>query len=244
MSYILQALKKSEQERELAAQEASASVSSKTENQADEAGSAAADALASSSDDAKQGPMIPFSIYVWLGGFVITLLAISVYVQMQLGASSNNSEPVAINHVEVTPHEVIALPVKEAQAQEAQAQEALGVQKTRPVTVENTPVTSPKILIQEKPVQVPQQKPQIIRPTISAEQASDELQSMIPNIEVSSHIYSSLPGRRSIVVNGQRLVETDFISPQVQIKEITHQGMVIDVDGSPLKIDRSRGWSR
>jgi hypothetical protein len=239
MSYILQALKKSEQERELAAQETSISASSKTENQANEAGLAAADVLASSSNDSKHERMIPLSVYMWLGGFVIILLAISGYVQMQLGASSNKVEPVAMNHVEVTPREVIALPVKEALTQEA-----LGVQKTRPVAVENLPATSQKILIQEKPVQVPQQKPQIIRPTISAEQASDELQSMIPNIEVSSHIYSSLPGRRSIVVNGQRLIEADFINPQVQIKEITHQGMVIDVDGSPLKIDRSRGWSR
>jgi hypothetical protein len=46
------------------------------------------------------------------------------------------------------------------------------------------------------------------------------------------------------VVNGERLVETDFISSRVQVKEITHQGMIINVDGLPLVIDRSRGWSR
>ena len=250
MSYILQALKKSEQERELAAQETLISASSNTQNQDNKTDSAAIDIMAFSSDDAKHERMIPLSVYVWLGGFVITLLAISVYVQMQLGSSSN-SEPTVINNIEAiqavkAAQEVkLILPVKAVQAvkidlpiKEASMKEALQV------PVENTPAMSPKILIQEKPVQVLQQKPQVIRPTIPAEQASDKLQSMIPNIEVSSHIYSSLPGRRSIVVNGQRLVEADFITPQVQVKEITHQGMVIDVDGSPLKIDRSRGWSR
>ena len=255
MSYILQALKKSEQERELAAQETLISASSNTQNQDNKTDSAAIDIMAFSSDDAKHERMIPLSVYVWLGGFVITLLAISVYVQMQLGSSSN-SEPTVINNIEAiqavkAAQEVklilpvkavqavkIDLPIKEASMKEVSIKEALQV------PVENTPAMSPKILIQEKPVQVLQQKPQVIRPTIPAEQASDKLQSMIPNIEVSSHIYSSLPGRRSIVVNGQRLVEADFITPQVQVKEITHQGMVIDVDGSPLKIDRSRGWSR
>lgn len=250
MSYILQALKKSEQERELAAQETLISASSNTQNQDNKTDSASMDIMTFSSEDAKHERMIPLSVYVWLGAFVITLLAISVYVQMQLGSSSNG-EPTVINNIEAIQavkeaQEVkLILPVKAVQAvkidlpiKEASIKEALQV------PVENTAAMSPKILIQEKPVQVLQQKPQVIRPTIPAEQASDKLQSMIPSIEVSSHIYSSLPGRRSIVVNGQRLVEADFITPQVQVKEITHQGMVIDVDGSPLKIDRSRGWSR
>ena len=236
MSYILQALKKSEQERELAAQHVLVSEFSNTQNQLNKTGFAAGDALASSSDDPKRERMIPLSVYVWLGGFVITLLAISGYVQMQLGASSN-SEPAAINNVEVTQAMKADLPIKEALV----LKEAPSVSDIR---VQEVQVQEMQVQEQEPLEQEAQQKPQIIRPTISAEQASDKLQSMIPNIEVSSHIYSTLPERRSIVVNGQRLVETDFINPQVQIKEITHQGMVIDVDGSPLKIDRSRGWSR
>lgn len=229
MSYILQALKKSEQERELAAQQTLLSESSNTQNQFNKTGLAADDALASLSDDPKPERMIPLSVSVWLGGFIIILLAISGYVQMQLGASSS-SEPAAISNIEVTQAVKADLPIKEALVlKEAPPMAEVQVQETQ---------------VQEHLVQEVQQKPQIIRPTISAEQASDKLQSMIPNIVVSSHIYSTLPERRSIVVNGQRLVETDFINPQVQIKEITHQGMVIDVDGSPLKIDRSRGWSR
>jgi len=234
MSYILQALKKSEQERELATQQVSAS--SKTENQVNKMGLAADDALVSSSDDPKHERMIPVSVTVWFAGFVITLLAISGYVQIQLGAS-NNSELAAIHNVEVTQAVKADLPIKEALV----LKEAPSVSDIR---VQEVQVQEMQVQEQEPLGQEAQQKPQIIRPTISAEQASDKLQSMIPNIEVSSHIYSSLPERRSIVVNGQRLVETDFINPLVQIKEITHQGMVIDVDGSPLKIDRSRGWSR
>ena len=88
------------------------------------------------------------------------------------------------------------------------------------------------------------QSPQLITPKIAVELAAKDTQSLIPNIDISSHIYSSLPARRSIVVNGERLAEADFITPNVQVKEITHQGMIIEVDGLSLVIDRSRGWSR
>lgn len=87
-------------------------------------------------------------------------------------------------------------------------------------------------------------QPQIMQPAIAAEQAPENIQSLLPIIEVSSHIYSSLAERRSIVVNGERLVEADFITPEVQVKEITHQGMIVKVEGWSLVVSRSRGWSR
>jgi len=85
---------------------------------------------------------------------------------------------------------------------------------------------------------------QTVRPKLAVERASKNIQSLIPTLEISSHIYSSLAVRRSIVVNGERLVEGDFISPEIQVKEITQQGMIIDVNDWPLVVSRSRGWSR
>ena len=79
---------------------------------------------------------------------------------------------------------------------------------------------------------------------LSIEQANESLLAQIPNISITSHIYSSQAKRRSIVVNDERLVEGDFIAPKVQVKEITHQGMILEVDGSLLAVSRSRGWNR
>jgi hypothetical protein len=79
---------------------------------------------------------------------------------------------------------------------------------------------------------------------LSIEQANESLLSQIPNISITSHIYSSQAKRRSIVVNDERLVEGDFIAPQVQVEEITHQGMILKVNDSLLAVSRSRGWNR
>ncbi len=79
---------------------------------------------------------------------------------------------------------------------------------------------------------------------IAIEQAPKEVLATLPDLAISSHIYSSQPERRSIVVNNERLQEGGVIAPQVQVKEITHQGMVIEVNGWSLVVGRSRGWSQ
>jgi hypothetical protein len=79
---------------------------------------------------------------------------------------------------------------------------------------------------------------------LSIEQAEESLLDRIPNISITSHIYSSQAKRRSIVVNDERLVEGDFVAAKVQVKEITHQGMILNVNGSLLAVSRSRGWNR
>lgn len=86
---------------------------------------------------------------------------------------------------------------------------------------------------------VAEEKPEVL----SIEQANESLLAQIPNISITSHIYSSQAKRRSIVVNDERLVEGDFVAAKVQVKEITHQGMILEVNGSLLAVSRSRGWN-
>lgn len=86
---------------------------------------------------------------------------------------------------------------------------------------------------------VAEEKPEVL----SIEQANESLLAQIPSISITSHIYSSQAKRRSIVVNDERLVEGDFVAAKVQVKEITHQGMILEVNGSLLAVSRSRGWN-
>lgn len=202
MSYILQALKKSEQERELATQETIVLVKQPNIASAQEQ-QAVGERLEDPSE--RQGIiMTPWSRYLGVGAFALILLLLFGYLQ-QPRIQQEIKEAAVVKPVVAKP--VVAKPV---------------------VAIKETAVV----------------KPAVISPVIPAGQASISTQSLIPNLDISSHIYSSLPNRRSIVINGERLVEADFITPRIRIKEITHHGMVIEVDGSPLLIDRSRGWSR
>jgi general secretion pathway protein B len=225
MSYILQALKKSEQERELAAQDSdvineSSTTSVSFKRQFD-------GFIADSSVNSQSEKSIPLVIYGWLGVLCILILLIAGYL-----------------YPKATPKQAESLGVRSVGTSESFAPvvaEDIGVKK----------VSVQKVIVQQATMQetkleqfITEQPPQLITPKIAVELAAKDTQSLIPNINISSHIFSSLPARRSIVVNGERLVETDFITPNVQVKEITHKGMIIEVDGLSLVIDRSRGWSR
>lgn len=211
MSYILEALKKSERERETSNLETAAPAIESPFH----AGVTSA----------------PRGSYWWVIGFIASFVCIA-FILIKFG------------RIEVS---------EEAQVQSANVNGELIQQKQSVKQIERS---IPEVDIPEEAVvkdivkevaethDVSTVQPQIMQPAIAAEQAPENIQSLLPIIEVSSHIYSSLAERRSIVVNGERLVEADFITPEVQVKEITHQGMIVKVEGWSLVVSRSRGWSR
>jgi hypothetical protein len=216
MSYILQALKKSEQERELAAQELEVTTNEKLIP------------IVQIEENVDTQAVAPPAMNAWLMALLVLAAFVIAYVFQQTDVKQtdaqqaekvvieNDSPPLASLPSSVVNKFVVTEPLPDDDVKKVIAQEAVAV--TKPLYMGSSP--------------------------IAVELAPKDVQSLIPNINITSHIYSSLPTRRSIVVNGERLVETDFISSRVQVKEITHQGMIINVDGLPLVIDRSRGWSR
>ena len=216
MSYILQALKKSEQERELAAQELEVTVSEKLIP------------IVQIETKINTQASAPPAMNAWLMALLVLAALVIAYVLQQTDVEQTDAQQAEIVNIEkeappladlpstVVNKIVVTKPLSEDEVKKVIAQEAVVV--TKPIYQSSSP--------------------------IAVELAPKDVQFMIPDINITSHIYSSLPTRRSIVVNGERLVETDFISSRVQVKEITHQGMIINVDGLPLVIDRSRGWSR
>ncbi|MFQ3170016.1 MAG: hypothetical protein ACI9DG_000022 [Oleispira sp.] len=216
MSYILQALKKSEQERELAAQELEVTANEKLIP------------IVQIEENVVTQAVAPPTMNAWLMALLVLAALVIAYVFQQTDVKQTDAQqavqvdiekevaPLADLSSAVVKKIVVTEPLAEDDVKKVIAQEAVVV--TKPLYLGNSP--------------------------IAVELAPKDVQSLIPNINITSHIYSSLPTRRSIVVNGERLVETDFISSRVQVKEITHQGMIINVDGLPLVIDRSRGWSR
>ena len=219
MSYILQALKKSEQEREQLSSSKEGTVkpsSSSVEN----AGMA--------SVDGRQNEAIQ-SVVNWR---LMILATLSLLLIIAMGYFNQNPE------TETTIERKVAVsPVEQVKLNKEIKRSEILIDELNTSVVDKQSNSPAKAVIIEN-------QPQVIRPTIAVEQASKSIQSLIPTLDISSHIYSSLAARRSIVVNGERLVEGDFISPQVQVKEITHQGMIIAVNDRSLIVSRSRGWSR
>jgi general secretion pathway protein B len=196
MSYILQALKKSEQERELAA--------SQNEKQSDNA------ITPITEDTTVKQPTSSWVLY----SLYLALLAVMLLILWQILLPGK-----AIVYEEIRQEARVDM-VAEATSK---------VEKVE--KVEKEEVDAPVLI-------TPQAAP------IAVERAPKEVLSQLPNMEITSHIFSTDAERRSIVVNGERLVEGDFIAANVQLKNITAKGMVIDIQGWSLLVGRSRGWGQ
>lgn len=64
-----------------------------------------------------------------------------------------------------------------------------------------------------------------------------ELQEEIPELKFSGHTFSTAPARRLIIVNNQILREGDSIDAVTTLKEITWKGAIIDFRGILFRIE-------
>ncbi len=64
----------------------------------------------------------------------------------------------------------------------------------------------------------------------------------VPAMTFSFHVYSADPQRRTIIINNRRLREGDSIDTGVDLQEITEDGVIITMDGRRIHIGVLAGW--
>jgi len=64
----------------------------------------------------------------------------------------------------------------------------------------------------------------------------------IPDLIITGHIYSSVATKRSVSMNGRDWSEGDYVSDSIRINTITPDGVIIEVDGWNLPLKRNKGW--
>ncbi len=58
------------------------------------------------------------------------------------------------------------------------------------------------------------------------------IQREIPEMVFSAHVYSSNPAQRSVVINGNFMEQGDMLNAQLRLEEITADGVVFDFNGT------------
>lgn len=66
----------------------------------------------------------------------------------------------------------------------------------------------------------------------------------IPDMTFSSHMYSSMPKFRSIIINGKRLKEGQFLNEELQVREITESGVVMSRGSTLFEVDVLGRWAQ
>ena len=231
MSYILAALKKSELERK------------QLETDSDDKATAQVSALSKPyelSASSETGVVNMTSVSLFVMAALIVLLSYWLLDYKELFSSASGSEISGSAIKDSSIHNSLkddSLKDKSVIIAEPSAHEVLKRDEViESAAIEHAVIEPTAVradVIEESTVEV-----------IDIEQADQAQLIKIPSLIITSHIYSSQANRRSIVINNERLVEGDYVANQVQIKEITHQGMILNVDGLLFAVSRSRGWNR
>lgn len=116
---------------------------------------------------------------------------------------------------------------------------------------ENTVSSSPQVMIQDQhevpevPVSITvQAPPEPLAGIDTAVQADLPLlndlpagvQAEVPNLEYAGHTYSQNPSQRMIIINGKILREGSLIAPNIYLREITWEGLIIESNGTRFRV--------
>ena len=66
----------------------------------------------------------------------------------------------------------------------------------------------------------------------------------IPDMTFSSHMYSSMPRFRSIIINGKRLKEGEYFTENLRVREITEKGVVMSNGTVLFSVDVLGRWAQ
>ncbi|WP_430462393.1 general secretion pathway protein GspB [Thalassolituus sp. LLYu03] len=211
MSYILDALKKSEQERAAA-------------------NTSVAQALA-------QPQIVQAALPVWLMP-VLVMLVLLLVAALILNALPQH-EPVAPADVAPVAEVAVMSPQPEISAQQPVPAEAPDL-TSAPVPV---PIPEPASATAADSRAEPPAAAERLSPAGDARTMPPlEALRRIPQLMINSHIYSPVADKRSVVMNNREWAEGSWLAEGVLLKEITPDGILLDVEGWPVHVGRSKGW--
>ncbi|MDH5738197.1 MAG: general secretion pathway protein GspB [Gammaproteobacteria bacterium] len=106
------------------------------------------------------------------------------------------------------------------------------------------PNESPIVASQQQSVNVPQ----VIRPSSVKRQTSQltsqpaHIRQLVSNLSFSSHIYSEYPDLRAVSINGKRFTEMEMITSELQLEQVTPNGVILGYESQRFEVDILNNW--
>lgn len=79
--------------------------------------------------------------------------------------------------------------------------------------------------------------------TMLISELPDNVRQSIPNIEFAGHVYSTSAERRSVMINGKKMREGDAVNADMFLYAITPEGAEFDYQGYRFKLNALQDWS-
>jgi general secretion pathway protein B len=210
MSYILDALKKSEQERGHGSAPNVQTLHSSSLNY-----------------HANKTPLWP---YFLLTAIVINLAALFYFIIAKTEVEATTQEqqritetsPAVTNTVQTASSKPVGTTIEDAYSVETVVYKPISI----PGSNQGIAKQSPRARVVEAPRQQ-----QASLSVLERDELPFEMSQHIPVMEFTAHVYSSNPVQRSIVINGRFMEEGDWLASDLFLSEITPDGAIFDFKG-------------
>lgn len=122
----------------------------------------------------------------------------------------------------------------------------------QPVPEIHKPELSPKLQLEERLISPSRPPMPTIPPAAKAAPTLDlplitelprEIAAALPALEFFSHMYSGEPQYRSVIINGEYLKENQKLSDQLMLEEITEEGVILNYQGVRFRVSVLKDWS-
>jgi general secretion pathway protein B len=217
MSYILEALKKSEQSR----------------------GHGAAPGIQTVHSSSLNYRPATRSIWPWiLIAAVLLNLAVLLYFVFHKYTATPIPAPAPVAQAKNTPAEIAAQPVQAPVSTAPQA----AAQSSAQAAPEMKPRTNEADTAAARPVQTHQSTAMEIFQAVDINQLPESIRNQIPPMTFTAHVYSSDPKQRSVVINGHYMEQGSSLDDDFVLKEITSTGVIMDFRGHLFRTNVISGW--
>jgi general secretion pathway protein B len=215
MSYILDALKKSDQQRR----------------------QATVPTLSTTHTAAQAPKQAHFSLYALLAVVLIGAGILIGWLQpwgatppqnvrVEPVAPINSSAPATDIQVSEMPSAALALPARQAMKSTSAANPEIPT-RIQPATTADHPVQVPAA---EQPASI-QTSAEVETQVLKQSELPSEIQQRLPNLVIAFHQYSRSPSERRVMINNILLRQGEFITPDLKLEQITPEGMVLGFQG-------------
>ena len=139
-------------------------------------------------------------------------------------------------------------PEEEWKAPVAKKAPAITPKKKPPVAkkISPPPVTKPEPVkaVAQKPKPTPKPTPQPKRKVLNIVDLPRNIRTAIPDITFTAHVYTSQVTGRSVIINGTKMREGDFLNQDIRLEEITVKGAVFSYEGTWFLLGAMQDWTK
>lgn len=219
MSYILDALKKSEQERGHGNIPDVQTVHSSSLNYRNE-----------------KRTIWP---YILITVVSLNLLAITYFIVNKEDAAGTQDVIQAVETTHVAEEKIIAAAELEPYIEPVSEDLSIPAVKqsgVKQAAIIQPPATEP--IVKSKAVESAEYKPSIV----DFYELPESIKQQLPVINISAHVYSSNPLQRSVVINNNFMEEGEYVLDGLILYEITNDGAIFNYQGTMFNYGVVSGW--